>query len=213
VKAAHQGKCERRNADFSEIVSGVRLGQWKVDMLHQFHHVFWMVCAAAPFLCCRSLDTDLLAPALFAFVVGRSELPVVHTCLFCLFVFVPCLICPLCVECSLDFGSQGDDHSPTPQLFEEITAKIKDKKFAELFAHDQLVRERKANRAFVGFSEGNYDFPPTFKVIKGKVDEYNVPPHLSPFSSLFCRFLFFCFSHLSCFFVCCFLFFVFFAHS
>jgi hypothetical protein len=73
----------------------------------------------------------------------------------------------------LDFGSQGDEKEPGKELFNSIVDKIRAKKFDELFAADQLLRERKAGRAFVGFTEGQYAFAPTFKTIKGKVDEYN----------------------------------------
>jgi len=73
----------------------------------------------------------------------------------------------------LEYGKQGDDKQPSKELFHEITNKIKERKFAELFATDQLLRERTAGNAFMGFSEGVYNFPPTFKVVKGSLTDYN----------------------------------------
>jgi len=41
--AAHQDKTERRNADVAEVISGVKVGhKGKMDVVNQFHHLFWM---------------------------------------------------------------------------------------------------------------------------------------------------------------------------
>ncbi len=40
--AAHQNKTEKRNDDVAEVLAGIQLGKAKVDILNQFHHVFWM---------------------------------------------------------------------------------------------------------------------------------------------------------------------------
>jgi len=75
----------------------------------------------------------------------------------------------------LDFGSQGDAKSPPPALFEEMTTMIhsgRPEQLALLFDSDQLVREMEAQRAFVGFVEGDYLFPPTFKVKRNSKLQY-----------------------------------------
>jgi Endonuclease/Exonuclease/phosphatase family 2/C2 domain/CAP-Gly domain len=40
--AAHQDKTFKRNADVAEIIEGVSMGRFAVDMLNQFHHVVWL---------------------------------------------------------------------------------------------------------------------------------------------------------------------------
>jgi len=40
--AAHFTKTVKRNDDFKEICKGIKLGHWKVDMMNQFHILFWM---------------------------------------------------------------------------------------------------------------------------------------------------------------------------
>lgn len=39
--AAHQEKTEDRNSNYREIVGGIQIGKKNVDMLNQFHHMFW----------------------------------------------------------------------------------------------------------------------------------------------------------------------------
>ena len=75
----------------------------------------------------------------------------------------------------LDYGNQGDAKSPSQQLFDEMTAKVKTGKTSELedlFKVDQLAREMKHQRSFIGFKEGVYNFPPTFKVKRLETLEY-----------------------------------------
>lgn len=40
--AAHVGQCEARNGNYREIVGNMRVGLQNMDILNQFHHVFWM---------------------------------------------------------------------------------------------------------------------------------------------------------------------------
>lgn len=40
--AAHDGQCETRNSNYREIVRELRVGFRCMDLLNQFHHVFWM---------------------------------------------------------------------------------------------------------------------------------------------------------------------------
>ena len=40
--AAHQGAVKRRNGDYSEIVSGIQLGQLGQDMMNQWDHLLWL---------------------------------------------------------------------------------------------------------------------------------------------------------------------------
>ncbi|KAH9318654.1 hypothetical protein KI387_020423, partial [Taxus chinensis] len=40
--AAHDGQCETRNGNYREIVGELRVGFQSMDLLNQFHHVFWM---------------------------------------------------------------------------------------------------------------------------------------------------------------------------
>ncbi|XP_057853523.2 uncharacterized protein LOC131063643 isoform X2 [Cryptomeria japonica] len=40
--AAHDGQCEARNGNYREIVRELRVGFQSMDLLNQFHHVFWM---------------------------------------------------------------------------------------------------------------------------------------------------------------------------
>eukprot|EP00026_Physarum_polycephalum_P003984 Phypoly_transcript_04001.p1 GENE.Phypoly_transcript_04001~~Phypoly_transcript_04001.p1 ORF type:complete len:604 (+),score=58.19 Phypoly_transcript_04001:159-1970(+) len=39
--AAHQEKIEDRNSNYREIVDGIQIGKKNIDMLNQFHHMFW----------------------------------------------------------------------------------------------------------------------------------------------------------------------------
>lgn len=126
--AAHQDKCTRRNSDVSEIISGSRIGEkaGNFDLLHQFHHVFWM--------------GDL--------------------------------------NYRVDWGPEPEATTPSKEVFDEMTGMISEKRYAELFAKDQLAREIKEKRVFVGFQDGTYNFPPTFKVLRQADIAYN--EHRSP---------------------------------
>jgi hypothetical protein len=64
----------------------------------------------------------------------------------------------------LDYGNQGEEKTPSKELFDSMVSKINDKKYEQLFACDQLAEEMKRGKVFCGFKEGKYNFPPTFKV-------------------------------------------------
>jgi hypothetical protein len=75
----------------------------------------------------------------------------------------------------LDYGNQGDAKSPSAQLFGEMVGKIQSGSktdLADLWKTDQLARDMRAQKAFLGFKEGLYDFPPTFKVKRNTGLEY-----------------------------------------
>lgn len=118
--AAHQDKTAKRNADVAEIIQGIALGEKDVDILHQFHHVFWL--------------GDL--------------------------------------NYRLNYGNQGDEKSPSQEVFDGIVQKIEQKQYDDLFQYDQLAEERKKGAVFAGFQEGEYNFPPTFKVERGQQLKY-----------------------------------------
>lgn len=40
--AAHVGQCEARNGNYREIVGNMRINDQNMDILNQFHHVFWL---------------------------------------------------------------------------------------------------------------------------------------------------------------------------
>eukprot|EP00250_Pteridium_aquilinum_P010359 c19330_g1_i1 orf=434-2425(+) len=40
--AAHVGQCEARNGNYREIVGNIRINDQNIDILNQFHHVFWL---------------------------------------------------------------------------------------------------------------------------------------------------------------------------
>ncbi|MCO5564103.1 hypothetical protein L7F22_017759 [Adiantum nelumboides] len=40
--AAHAGQCEARNGHYRDIVGNMRINDLNVDILNQFHHVFWL---------------------------------------------------------------------------------------------------------------------------------------------------------------------------
>lgn len=72
----------------------------------------------------------------------------------------------------LDYGDQGDDKTPSKEIFDEMVTHIKNENFEFLFGHDQLQAEMKENKVFIGFEEGEYNFPPTFKVLRGQESGY-----------------------------------------
>src|SRR5688572_8083420 len=56
-----------------------------------------------------------------------------------------------------------------------MVRKIDSGKLPELYATDQLLRERKSDHAFSGFQEGTYSFRPTLKVVRRVPDvQYEV---------------------------------------
>jgi hypothetical protein len=40
--SARLSRCGRRNEEFAQIVGGLELNHTDMDILHQFHHLFWM---------------------------------------------------------------------------------------------------------------------------------------------------------------------------
>lgn len=56
---------------------------------------------------------------------------------------------------------------------EEINTLVRENRFAELFAYDQLRQVRADKRAFGELEEGPVDFPPTYKFVVGG-NEYNI---------------------------------------
>lgn len=40
--AAHDGQCETRNGNYRQIASSLKVGLQSMDLLNQFHHVFWL---------------------------------------------------------------------------------------------------------------------------------------------------------------------------
>lgn len=54
------------------------------------------------------------------------------------------------------------------RLCEQVLQLIRDKKYDELRESDQLRREMAQKRAFVGFSEGDINFAPTYRMLKGR---------------------------------------------
>lgn len=79
----------------------------------------------------------------------------------------------------LDYGNQGDAKKPSAEQFQEMTDMIKARQFRELFETDQLTAERKKQKVFYSFQEGQYNFEPTFKVGKGEKG-YVYDPKRSP---------------------------------
>jgi hypothetical protein len=63
--------------------------------------------------------------------------------------------------------------TPDQEEFDNLIKMIQNQEYERLFAHDQLQGEINSGRAFCSFSEGVLDFPPTFKVEKGQVLQYN----------------------------------------
>jgi len=84
----------------------------------------------------------------------------------------------------IDYGSQGDAKTPTLEQFNHMVRLIESgmggntRELALLFSYDQLAREKRAQRAFVGFEEGSILFSPTFKVKRHTGLEYT--PQRSP---------------------------------
>jgi endonuclease/exonuclease/phosphatase family metal-dependent hydrolase len=68
----------------------------------------------------------------------------------------------------LDFGDQGEAKKPSEEQFNKMVKMVDDKKFGELFEHDQLAKSMGEKKVFVGFQEGKCNFPPTFKVLRNE---------------------------------------------
>eukprot|EP00299_Pterocystis_sp_00344_P018146 c9064_g1_i3.p1 GENE.c9064_g1_i3~~c9064_g1_i3.p1 ORF type:complete len:397 (+),score=79.35 c9064_g1_i3:84-1274(+) len=66
---------------------------------------------------------------------------------------------------SLESKSDEEHHQLVAQM-------IKNGEYEKLVRSDQLKREMAANRALVGFQETKINFPPTFKVVRGSIQEY-----------------------------------------
>jgi len=64
----------------------------------------------------------------------------------------------------LDYGEQGDHKKPSKEQFQEMVKLVEEKKFNHLLSFDQLSKEMKEKRVFVGFHESIPTFPPTFRV-------------------------------------------------
>lgn len=77
---------------------------------------------------------------------------------------------------NVSVSDQSDDSvrkTPSEETFNWIVDQVDKSHFSALFAFDQLSNEIKEGRVFYGFSEGNYLFPPTFKLIQGETLVYN----------------------------------------
>jgi hypothetical protein len=61
---------------------------------------------------------------------------------------------------------QAETHAETPSRedFDSLCAAISERQYPQLLQLDQLKLEQTAGRVFAGFSEGEIDFAPTFKV-------------------------------------------------
>lgn len=68
----------------------------------------------------------------------------------------------------LDFGSQGTKRTPSKSDFGALVQLIEMKEFSTLFEeYDQLRAMLKSHAVLNMFREGRYDFPPTFKCMRG----------------------------------------------
>lgn len=73
----------------------------------------------------------------------------------------------------LDYGNPETD-SPSKEVFKEVVDLINANKMDELFAYDQLTKERLLGNVFADFEEGSMiHFPPTFKVERKSGFTYN----------------------------------------
>jgi hypothetical protein len=71
---------------------------------------------------------------------------------------------------------QAETHSdsPTPEDFASLCAAISEKQYGQLLPLDQLKLEQAAGRVFAGFSEGEINFAPTFKVRAVVVNAFGI---------------------------------------
>eukprot|EP00927_Polykrikos_kofoidii_P044170 TRINITY_DN38211_c0_g1_i1.p1 TRINITY_DN38211_c0_g1~~TRINITY_DN38211_c0_g1_i1.p1 ORF type:complete len:796 (+),score=105.71 TRINITY_DN38211_c0_g1_i1:236-2623(+) len=67
---------------------------------------------------------------------------------------------------------EGNDGEDRPEDCEKVYALIAAERWQELLSYDQLRREQELGEIFVGFEEGNPEFPPTFKVCRRSGVEY-----------------------------------------
>jgi phosphatidylinositol-bisphosphatase len=70
------------------------------------------------------------------------------------------------------WGDGAVAKSPPKELFEHIKRYASEGKFKALMERDQLRAAIAANEAFLGFSESEPTFPPTFKVFRNHQVEY-----------------------------------------
>eukprot|EP00753_Platysulcus_tardus_P021908 PLAT9164.1.p1 GENE.PLAT9164.1~~PLAT9164.1.p1 ORF type:complete len:1966 (-),score=1089.21 PLAT9164.1:159-5909(-) len=74
------------------------------------------------------------------------------------------------VDMSLVDGVKRETHE---ELWTEVEGMVRAGKYGDIFAADQLAAAIRNGEAFVGFTEGVYDFPPTFKVKRREELTYN----------------------------------------
>ncbi|GBG67088.1 hypothetical protein CBR_g78869 [Chara braunii] len=75
----------------------------------------------------------------------------------------------------LGYPTEADEGYPTTprkSVFNEVVEKIKLKSFKDLLSNDELTKERKAGQVFADFKEGEINFAPTFKMVRGEEDQY-----------------------------------------
>jgi len=68
----------------------------------------------------------------------------------------------------LNFGKSAEAKEPSEEDFNAMVGMIEAKQYDELFALDQLAAARAKGEVFHGFREGEYKFPPTFKVLRNE---------------------------------------------
>ena len=119
--AAHQGKTESRNGQYSEIVRGINR-KTGFSMLRSHHALFWL--------------GDL--------------------------------------NYRIDFGGQGDEHSPTEENFSNMVELIERGHYQLLLAREQLKAQMEKRLAFGDFKEAEITFAPTFKVLRNATSGYLV---------------------------------------
>jgi hypothetical protein len=70
----------------------------------------------------------------------------------------------------LSLQAETHSDSPTPEDFASLCAAINARQFPQLLQLDQLKLEQAAGHVFAGFTEGEIDFAPTFKVCVMKLE-------------------------------------------
>ena len=177
--AAHQGATELRNQNYRSIVKNIKTGAAGTnDIMNEFHHLFWM----------GDLNYRLdfsgggggggggnggvvmtegsNGGAMTSGANGSSTVSGSNTG----------------GGAGGDAQSQVQAKSPSSQLFTDMLDRIASGPVGlrDLFKTDQLTREMRMGRAFVGFTEGELvgGFEPTFKVRRAAGVEYN--PQRSP---------------------------------
>ena len=83
-------------------------------------------------------------------------------------------------DCSSDvLFWQGDLNYRVDFNFDETIKEIKQNNLKVLLMKDQLIKQRQINQVFYDFSEGEINFNPTYRRIKG-TDEYSNKNNQSP---------------------------------